>query len=236
MDHLDVPPQIADAYYRNDTVESRERFRARWELLVSGNDGPEAADAAIHLCFHGNAALLRDFCLWCFGAYQGLYAERIGQRAFTAVLRTAWLSGRAGSALTIARPRLAYRFIECLFDAAKPGQLMKTDELKTYRELPDEVLAYRGCSGISIGKTKYGMSWTLDRSAAAWFACRNARGGIQPCCVGAVIPKTAVLAYFNMEKELVVRSGHARQVRQVAINEQREFPSWKDRSVLVGAS
>ncbi|WP_051324920.1 hypothetical protein [Candidatus Solirubrobacter pratensis] len=70
-----------------------------------------------------------------------------------------------------------------LFKADRPGRenLMTAEEQAKLASLPDRVTVYRGFSGCTpdyrILNGVSGLSWTLDRQCADWFARRFARCG-----------------------------------------------------------
>lgn len=47
---------------------------------------------------------------------------------------------------------------------------MNARERRAFKRLPDEITVYRG---VGDGNTINGMSWTLDRDKAIWFATSN---------------------------------------------------------------
>lgn len=87
------------------------------------------------------------------------------------------------------------------FEKADKKKLMNEEEYKFFSELPKEITVYRG-----VGKERNpkGLSYTLDRDKAQWFADRFYKGQ------GYIIEKTAnkkdVLAYFSRrgESEIVL--------------------------------
>jgi hypothetical protein len=58
-----------------------------------------------------------------------------------------------------------------LWNTEQPGKhfAMDAKERRAFKQLPNEITIYRG---ISEGHTTKGMSWTLDRGKAIWFAKR----------------------------------------------------------------
>jgi len=67
-------------------------------------------------------------------------------------------------------------------------------EAKFIAKLPPKLTVYRGCPK----KSDKGLSWTLDRKKAQWFANRFGRNGI---VVERVIKKSEIRAYLNERKE-----------------------------------
>lgn len=86
------------------------------------------------------------------------------------------------------------------FKKADKGLLMNAEELQFYKNLPDEILVYRG---IGDGGSIKALSWTVDVHTAEWFSKRFSQS---PRVYRAKIKKQDVLAYFEGkgEDELVV--------------------------------
>lgn len=192
-------------------------------IIFSGRGDDEAVDAA------------ETFWVWledrsrlnyCYNAWVGVYSEKVHPRVWSHILKMTWLRGKSGSLLTGVGIR--YLDLHGMFKDALPEHLMEESELSTLANLPDTFTAYRGANGISIGKARRGMSWTLDASYAAWFA--NGGGG-EPLCISATIHKSDVLAYFEQESEVVIPSGRNRNVQVVPV---RRLPvGYKDRAQLL---
>ena len=84
------------------------------------------------------------------------------------------------------------------FKEADKSHLMSKDELKAYHELPDELRIYRGIGEKSNPK---GLSWTLNKEKAEWFANRYNMLGTKGYVVTAVAQKKDGLAYFTGREE-----------------------------------
>jgi hypothetical protein len=84
---------------------------------------------------------------------------------------------------------------------------MDPKEQKAFDKLPDMVDVYRGVRHDVAAK---GLSWTLDRSRAIWFAHRFIHGDCTPHLVTAMVPKKCVLAHFlrKNEDEIVAHPKH----------------------------
>jgi hypothetical protein len=194
-------------------------------------DNKAAIEAAEMLWISKEDPERRVFCMDCF--YEVEQGGLVGPRAFGRVLRLSWIRGKTGSLLT--NPywqKLSHAEIEEMFDATTPQYLMTPHERSFLRKLPDEITAFRGCKNCTLTEAQLGISWTLDKACAAWFATRFGLSG-ESMCIEATIPKKYVLAYFaGSEREIVVRSGHANQVRQIQMK-STEGVSWKDRKQLV---
>lgn len=90
-----------------------------------------------------------------------------------------------------------------MFREAEKRFLMNDDELKVYENLPNEFVAYRG---IANGHNPNGLSYTLDKSVAEWFA--NRFGDKDGYVLQAKVKKEDVLCYFDRrnESEVVIDS------------------------------
>lgn len=86
------------------------------------------------------------------------------------------------------------------FKKADKSLLMSAEELQFFKDLPDEILVYRGIGEKGSIKA---LSWTVDVHTAEWF---SKRFGQTPHVYRAKIKKEDVLAYFEgrEEAELVV--------------------------------
>lgn len=93
------------------------------------------------------------------------------------------------------------------FHKAEPEHLMDKDDLVVYKELKQrpEILIYRG---VGIGRNPIGLSWTMNKEKAEWFAHRFDRDGRQGYVQAAYIRGEDILAYFNTsgEEEIVTDS------------------------------
>ena len=90
-----------------------------------------------------------------------------------------------------------------LFRKAKKKYLMSEKEYEYYEALPDKMTVWRG---VSPGRERMGLSWTDDKSVAAWFKQRFETEEKKGYVLEAEIDKKNILAYFNVrnEKEIVV--------------------------------
>ncbi|MCM2371092.1 hypothetical protein [Aporhodopirellula aestuarii] len=91
------------------------------------------------------------------------------------------------------------------FASKRPGRehMMNTDERSFLAKLPSVIPVYRG----HTHRKNQGLSWTLDRNIAEWFARRF--GGDPVLLIGNV-NKEDVIAYFaeRNEQEIVVAPEH----------------------------
>ena len=84
------------------------------------------------------------------------------------------------------------------FRSADKKYLMNQEEYQHYLELPDHLTVYRG---IHKGGNKKGLSWTMDRQKAIWFAKRFCSKGDTCLLLSADIQKSEALAYFSGRNE-----------------------------------
>lgn len=76
---------------------------------------------------------------------------------------------------------------------------MEDDEMATFNALPDTITVWRG---VGHREAIEGMSWTVDKAKAEWFARRFAGGeGHTPLLVEGAVSKKDVLAYFSNRGE-----------------------------------
>jgi hypothetical protein len=87
-----------------------------------------------------------------------------------------------------------------LFWSKRPGRenLMDADERFTLANLPETVEIYRGCTNKL---NEDGISWTLNRDKAEFFANRFSNGGI---VLSKFINKSDIIAVFNGRGEAEV--------------------------------
>ena len=86
--------------------------------------------------------------------------------------------------------------------ADRQNALMDAEEIATLASMPDTFEIYRGTSYRSSVK---GMSWTIDKKKAIWFAKRFNQTR-KPLLASATVRKENVLAFFRCrnESEIVV--------------------------------
>lgn len=91
-----------------------------------------------------------------------------------------------------------------MFRTAQKEKLMDGAEFSTYESLPEQIKIYRG---EQFGGNRKGLSWTMDRNIAEWFAKRFQKNGYVK---SGMAYKDDILAYFNCrnEKEIVISKVH----------------------------
>lgn len=92
-----------------------------------------------------------------------------------------------------------------LFQICNPEKLMNEDDYEVYKQLPDELIIYRGLGILNANNIK-ALSWTLDIEKAKWFANRFDFGKGAGKVYRAKIKKKYVYAYYNdrHEAEIIV--------------------------------
>lgn len=94
---------------------------------------------------------------------------------------------------------------ECVkyFKTTDKKFLMDEKELSIFDSLPEELTVYRG---VAIGRNPKGLSYTLSKDKAEWFANRFSEVKGSGTVIEKHIKKEHVLAYFNSrdEDEIVV--------------------------------
>lgn len=128
------------------------------------------------------------------------FVEELGEaddKTYWTVLGAVWINGEA--------PWTNRKLFLQLFSGARPHRdhLMDADERKALKKLPNQLKVYRGFGG-ERGK---GLSWTLDREKAVWFAKRfHEVHGKPGRVIEGVCQKADVFAYFagRNESEIVI--------------------------------
>lgn len=92
-----------------------------------------------------------------------------------------------------------------LEDRSEREYLMNKKELKVYNSLPENVIIYRGMTTDELESGDFGVSWTLSRERAEFFAFkygRNYSTEIKPKVVHQLeVKKVEILSYFNERNE-----------------------------------
>ena len=117
-------------------------------------------------------------------------AYRLTPQAFASGLAFAYVAGRPDRA-TAAQ----------LFRIVRPCDIMSAEDVAALEELPARLTIYRGCSTSEAQGGAFGLSWTLSRAVAEWFAWRYDaadRGRVVLCTT---IDRADVLAYFRTRGE-----------------------------------
>lgn len=120
----------------------------------------------------------------------------LSEQDFGQILSTAWMLSEAPHN----DPNLSKQQLASMFRSVSPEYLMDEEELRQYRALEDTVTVYRGVTPYNRRNVK-GLSWTLDRERAEWFAHRFCEDGT---VYTAQISKEYIFAIFNGRNEAEV--------------------------------
>lgn len=88
-----------------------------------------------------------------------------------------------------------------LFQFANRRDIMNADDLAAFDALPPYLTIYRGCSVEENRAGVFGLSWTVSRKIAEFFAWRFDAADRGRVVVRTIIPRADVLAYFNTLQE-----------------------------------
>jgi hypothetical protein len=91
-----------------------------------------------------------------------------------------------------------------MLDSTRPGSMMSPEEAEALAALPERIEVFRGAVE---GVNEDGLSWTLDRERAEWFAGRFAAEGDVPLVLVGEVARADVAALLTGrgEDEIVVR-------------------------------
>ena len=175
---------LANKQYELKSQAIKEAIqKKKWYTYVFLHERPYRADALV--------------------AVRDQFGDQISNTAFWSLVGSVWVDSENiwqnfaewDDILNTERPRREY--------------MMTKEERAVWRKLPNQVTVYRG----SIpDKNEGGLSWTLNRNVAKFFAKRFANvhhaGGVIDT---ATVPKQLVVAYFDgrNEEEIVVEHAEA---------------------------
>lgn len=102
----------------------------------------------------------------------------------------------------------------------EPHLAMDSDDLAFLLTLPDVVTIYRGFRDV---EHQNGMSWTLDRDKAIWFANRYRRDDRDAYLATAKVRRHDILAYFSgrNEQEIVVYPEKLFEVERTTVSRRK---------------
>jgi len=107
-----------------------------------------------------------------------------------------------------------------LFQHANRRDIMNAEELAVFEGLPLRLRIYRGCSVEETTAGVFGLSWTVNRAIAEFFAWRYNAADRGRVVVSTEITRPDVLAYFNTrrEQEIIcnVEAGQSQPVEVIA--------------------
>lgn len=175
-----TPEQAADLF----RFQVLEQVRAGVEA-ARNEPQPLTADALTRiLCAYGGNngvwALFTHIVIQC----------RLTPAAFASGLAHAYTVGRADRETALV-----------CFNAADRRQMMGAAELAAFDALPERLTIFRGCSVDEHRAGVYGLSWTVSREIAEFFAWRFDAADRGRVVVSCEIPRADVLALFNPDTE-----------------------------------
>jgi hypothetical protein len=98
--------------------------------------------------------------------------------------------------------------------------VMETEEIRELNAMPDVITIYRG---IQYKSQKRGISWTLSKEKAEWFANRWLRKNQTAKVLSGTIKKDKVLAYFKgrNEQEIVAFPNDVRGITEEIVDAKK---------------
>jgi hypothetical protein len=98
---------------------------------------------------------------------------------------------------------------ECfLKDEPQKEYLMTPEEIEYLKNLPEEITIYRGMSKEEFNQKTFGISWTLNKEVAEFFANNNLRNHhtnhLKKVVHEIRINKSEVIAFLNDRKEFEI--------------------------------
>jgi hypothetical protein len=100
--------------------------------------------------------------------------------------------------------------VKAAFLSKEPGReyLMSKKERDYLTNLPDRITIYRGMTEKELKKESFGVSWTLKKEVAEFFANTYIRNfdtrKLKKCVYELTINKNDVIAFFNERKEFEI--------------------------------
>ena len=141
-----------------------------------------------------------------------LYESKVPPQAFAAYLDGAWSNTHAA-------------VIRSAGSRARLSRLFEYAEFEIPETLPETVTCWRGTSHVSVTQAKRGISWSISRDVAAWFATRfaDSHPRSKALLLKTTIPKSHILYYSDGRQEKEVALVRPPQVVVVDGN----FEDWK---------
>lgn len=118
---------------------------------------------------------------------RSLYRARVPPEAFRVALEDAWTQ--------------THHYNGVLREARSWAQFVRWCRYAAFElpdDIPDPVTIYRGIPDVEAWDAAHGVSWTLDRERAEWFANR---WETDPVVVACTVPKASLIFYSNAREE-----------------------------------
>lgn len=151
-----------------------------------------------------------QFAMYCWEEFR---AGRLSAQAWSAVLGTAWDCGERAMLDHI--PLNSAQVVQ-MFEAADKDTLFRVtarrdDWASFFAGLPDLIPVYRGIT-TALKYRENGLCWTTLSEKAKQLSGQNVKTADDiPGVVAALVPKTAVLAFFGQGDELVINPAIAKE-------------------------
>lgn len=151
-----------------------------------------------------------QFAMYC---WEECRAGRLSAQAWSAILGTAWGCGERAMLDHI--PLSSAQIVQ-MFEAADKETLFRVtarrdDWASFFAGLPDLIPLYRGIT-TAMKYRENGLCWTTLSDKAKQLSGQNVRTANDiPGVVAALVPKTAVLAFFGQGDEMVINPAIARE-------------------------
>lgn len=185
-----VHPGLANHIFRTKKAELHNALaRGLWHTYVFLHERPFRSAALIQL--------------------KQLAEKRVSPEEFAKLVGQVW-TDTENHHQTIAEWWLLWSFVD---DMQLRRELMTDEEWQALTELPQTVTVYRGCV-TDLNDTE-GLSWTLDRDKAVWFAnrFRELAGSGSPIVHVGEVNKNDILAYFQSRNEEEIVSDNVHVLR-----------------------
>jgi hypothetical protein len=198
-----------------EEVGTRSREIDEWVRVLSNVDVGAARSAFYALDYQlWNTRAFSDRAAVCFALFE--QSIPVAPEVLWLVLQMTWRAGIKVNSLRSVN--ISYPKIAAMFERIPLELRMDPDKLAL---LPDEITVWRGGYDITPRKLANGMSWTLDRDRAIWFARRWLQGpdlAKKPLCIEGRVNKTDILAQIGgQEHEIIIRSGRVRNIIEIPV-------------------
>jgi hypothetical protein len=180
-------------------------------IFDSSKPAEEQKDAALSIWCAFEDSQRVDFCGWAW--VEHLFFS-LPKPVFSSVLIATHQRGKTKSLLT----NFPLNERIQMFELADPQHLMSASEYERFLALPEEVKIYRGGSGMTATKLKYGMSWTTDVDLAAWFADRFTHSRGTPIVIEGIAKKQNILGSFDYEDEIITIGARISKMKVLGID------------------
>ena len=142
-------------------------------------------------------------------------SHRLANREYWQLLLDVWIDSEA--------PNINHDLFVELFSSDRSGRdaLMREDQRQALKKLPKVLTVYRGIRAVEPCSREDGLSFTLERDTAVFFARRYGHSGR---VLTATVHKRHVLAYVTdrNEAELVILPGKVKFIDNESVRGERD--------------